>query len=198
MEVSWLGSRLATNLAGKQDDLSDKVAAIKGLIDQTIAATRRISSELRPLILDHLGFTAAAAWYVDQFSSHTGIQVSLDLAENEPPQGSPVATALFRLLQESLTNVARHAKASQASVRLTSADGYWRLAVEDDGQGFDPGGKGYSGIGLIGMRERVEMLRGNLFIVTAPGEGTLIEASVPENNEREEQDAQEQDPGSAG
>jgi PAS domain S-box-containing protein len=195
MEISWLDR----HLGGEPEALSGKIDAIKGLIDQTIAATRRISSELRPLILDHLGFAAAAAWYVDQFTNHTGLQVTLDLPEDEPPQGSPVATALFRLLQESLTNIVRHAKASQASVRLFRDDGYWRLAIEDDGQGFDPVGKWRrAGIGLLGMRERVEMLRGNLSIVSAPGQGTLIEASVPDDDPMEERDVQEQDSGFAG
>ena len=194
MEISWLGRRLT----GKSDELGDKIGVIKGLIDQTIAATRRISSELRPLILDHLGFAAAAAWYVDQFASRTALQVTLNLPANELPQGSPIATAFFRLLQESLTNAARHAQASRVDIQFANDNGYWRLAIRDDGQGIDPVGKNRSGIGLIGMRERIEMLRGNFSITTAPGVGTLIEASVPENNDMEEQDAQGQNPGSAG
>jgi PAS domain S-box-containing protein len=187
MELSWLGRRLSA----KQDELADKVGDVKGQIDQTIAAVRRISSELRPLVLDDLGFAAAAAWYVDQFTSRTGLSVTLSLPESELPQGSPVATALFRLLQESLTNVARHAQASHVNIRLAHGDGYWRLSIQDDGRGFDPSRKRRSGIGLIGMRERVQILQGNLSIVTAPGGGTLVEASVPEGHKTEEQNAQD-------
>ena len=91
MEVSWLGGRLQPD----QQLLIDKVGSVKGQIDQTIASVRRIASELRPLVLDDLGFAAAAGWYVDQFSARTGLTVTLDLPEEDPPRGDAVATALF-------------------------------------------------------------------------------------------------------
>lgn len=175
MEISWLGSRVA----GKDKDLAGKLDSVKGQIDQTIAAVRRISSELRPLVLDDLGFAAAASWYVDQVAERTGLSIALTLAEAELPQGSPIATALFRVLQESLTNVTRHAQAAHVQIDLRLTDGQWTLTIQDDGCGFQLEEQSRSGIGLIGMRERVQILRGRLSIVTTPGFGTRIDVSVP-------------------
>jgi len=175
MEVSWLASRLA----GKNDELAGKLGSFKGQIDQTISAVRRISSELRPLVLDDLGLAAAASWYVDQVAERSDLAITLSLPQAELPQGSPIATALFRVLQESLTNVTRHAQAAHVQIALRLTDGQWTLSIQDDGCGFTLGKQGRSGIGLIGMRERVQILRGRLSIITTPGGGTLVEASVP-------------------
>ena len=175
MEVSWLGGRLQP----EQGVLQDKVASVKGQIDQTIATVRRISSELRPLALDDLGFAAAASWYVDQFAARTGLAVDLSLPDIDPERGDAVATALFRVLQESLTNVARHARATRADVCLRLENGAWVLQVRDDGSGFVPEpGKG-GNIGLVGMRERAQNLGGRFSVTSASGQGTLIEIAKP-------------------
>lgn len=181
MEVSWLGGRLAEG----QQSLTDKVASLKRQIDQSIASVRRMSSELRPPVLDDLGFAAAAGWYVDQFSARTGLPVSLTLPEVDPPRGDAVATALFRVLQESLTNVARHAGASHVEVALGFADARWTLSIRDDGVGFvhEPGRRG--DIGLVGMRERAQILGGQFSVTTAPGAGTLIEVRIPAQQENQ-------------
>lgn len=181
MEISWLGRRLPPDLSAE----AGKVKSIKGQIDQAIASVRRISSELRPLVLDDLGLSAAAAWYVNQFSERTGIQVRLDLPPENPQQGGAVATALFRVLQESLTNVARHAGASAIDVRLLRSDEEWALHIADNGKGFvhDPSRRG--SLGLIGMRERVQTLSGRFSVTTSPGQGTLIEATIPLERSRE-------------
>ena len=181
MEVSWLGGRLL----GEQQQLIDKVASIKGQIDQTIASVRRISSELRPLVLDDLGFAAAASWYVDQFSARTGLPVTLVLAADDPQRGDAAATVLFRVLQESLTNVARHASATTVDVELRFGDDGWLLSIKDDGVGFVSAEGG--GLGLVGMRERVQMLGGRFALTSAPGAGTLIEVQVPAGKVREAQ-----------
>lgn len=181
MEVSWLGGRLF----GEQQQLIDKVASIKGQIDQTIASVRRISSELRPLVLDDLGFAAAASWYVDQFSARTGLPVRLVLAADDPQRGDAAATVLFRVLQESLTNVARHANATTVDVELRFGDDGWVLSIKDDGVGFAAAEGG--GLGLVGMRERVQMLGGRFALTSAPGHGTLVEVQVPAGKVREEQ-----------
>ena len=181
MEVSWLGGRLL----GEQQQLIDKVASIKGQIDQTIASVRRISSELRPLVLDDLGFAAAANWYVDQFSARTGLPVRLVLAADDPQRGDAAATVLFRVLQESLTNVARHANATTVDVELRFGDDGWVLSIRDDGVGFAAAEGG--GLGLVGMRERVQMLGGRFALTSAPGHGTLVEVRVPAGKVREAQ-----------
>lgn len=187
MEISWLGSRLA----GKNDELADKLGAIKGQIDQTIAAVRRISSELRPLVLDDLGLAAAASWYVDQVAARTGLAITLTLPDAELPQGSLIATALFRILQESLTNVSRHAQASHVAIDLRQVDEQWILAIRDNGCGFQLAERSHAGIGLIGMRERVQILHGSLAIVSTPGEGTLVEATVPFDKKMEDDNAKD-------
>lgn len=175
LEVSWLGGRLRQ----ENHPLAAKVGAVKAQIDQTIASVRKISSELRPLVLDDLGFSAAASWYADQFSSRTGIPVELSLPDQDPPHGSALATALFRVMQESLTNVARHAGANHVAVSLTLRQGHWLLAIRDDGCGFVSGSGTARGIGLLGMRERVQMLGGEFAVRTAPAQGTEIEAQIP-------------------
>ena len=183
MEVSWLGGRLPPD----ERTLIDKISSIKDQIDQTITSVRRISSELRPLVLDDLGFAAAASWYVDQFSARTGIPVSLNLPVADPQRGDALTTALFRVLQESLTNVVRHAKATKVVVQLDFKDRIWALTIKDDGLGFahDPGKLG--NIGLIGMRERVQMLGGHFSVTTEPGSGTEIKVLVPEATMQERQ-----------
>lgn len=181
MEVSWLGGRLLPD----QNVLVDKVASVKGQIDRTIATVRRISSELRPLVLDDLGFSAAASWYVDQFSARTGLTVDLSLPEVDPARGDAVATALFRVLQESLTNVARHAQAGKVDVRLSLENGAWALSVKDDGVGFMPEPGRHTDIGLLGMRERAQSLGGRFSVSSAPGQGTLVEVVIPATQSQE-------------
>lgn len=183
MEVSWLGGRLQPG----QQALTDKIGSVKGQIDQTIASVRRISSELRPLVLDDLGFAAAAGWYVDQFSARTGLPVALILPADAPEQGDVVATALFRVLQESLTNVARHARATHVDVRLSFLNEIWTLSIRDDGIGFVQESVRRGGLGLIGMRERVQILGGQFSVTTAPGEGTAVEVILPAHNNTSEQ-----------
>lgn len=175
MEVAWIGGRLLP----QQQVLVDKVRSVKGQIDQTIASVRRIASELRPLVLDDLGFAAAAGWYVDQFSARTGLPVDLVLPGEDPARGDAVATALFRILQESLTNVARHAQARRVEVRVARSGALWTLRVGDDGVGFVEGSGKPGHMGLVGMRERAQILGGSLSVTTAPGAGTVIEASIP-------------------
>ena len=183
MEVSWLGSRLLP----EQRTLSDKVTTVKGQIDRTIATVRRISSELRPLALDDLGLSAAASWYVDQFVARTGLTVELSLPDVDPERGDAVATALFRVLQESLTNVARHAQAGKVAVCLTFENGVWLLSVKDDGIGFVPEPNKRGDIGLVGMRERAQNLGGRFSVTTAPGQGTRVDVAIPATQNEEGQ-----------
>lgn len=189
-EVGWMRGRLRP----EQSELIAKIGAVKGQIDQTIASVRRISSELRPLVLDDLGFAAAASWYVNQFISRTGLQVSLELPERDPARGGPVATALFRIMQESLTNVARHARATVVTIRLRVVDGDWVLRIGDNGNGLEPDTT--DGIGVIGMRERAQHLGGRFAVTGTPGSGTVVEVVVP--LEIEERDAHAADSGITG
>lgn len=179
MEISWLCNRLLS----AQPEMEVKVSSLKKLIDGTISAVRRISSELRPLVLDDLGFSAAAKWYVAQFAERTGINVNMTLPEHDPENGSTIATTLFRILQESLTNIARHAGAKNVDVQLAFSENHWRLSIKDDGLGFDDKFAGREGIGLIGMKERVQILGGAFSLRTSPGEGVLIDIRIPAASE---------------
>ncbi|WP_319242247.1 PAS domain S-box protein [uncultured Propionivibrio sp.] len=185
LEISWLGGRLIP----EQRQLSERIVAIKEQIDQTIASVRRISSELRPLVLDDLGLVDAAHWYIDQFSERTGIQVERHLPDSDITCDSAVATALFRILQESMTNVARHAQASRLKVRLSHGSGEWRLDVEDDGQGFVyDDGQCCGNMGLVGMRERAQMLGGYLEVESASARGTRIRVVIPGDGQSRDND----------
>ena len=192
MEVSWLGGRLSAD----QQALIDKLATLKGFIDQTIAAVRRIASELRPLVLDDLGFGAAAHWYVDQFATRTGLRIALNLCEREPRPGDAVATALFRVLQEALTNVARHAQASEVQVSLHRTANAWRLTISDDGVGVIANEAVGTGFGLVSMRERVQILGGRFELRSAPGAGTVVVVEIPV--EVVDDDVAAQDPSPVG
>lgn len=175
LELSWLGGRLPS----ERRDLQDKVGVVKEQLNETIASVRRITYELRPLILDDLGLRAAISWLTDDFARRTGVGVELDLGVDEPVHGSQEATTLFRVLQESLTNITKYAQAKTVWIvcRLEGSD--WRLTVRDDGSGFVLDATRQAGFGLVGMRERVRLLQGTFAIHSAPGDGTVIDVTVP-------------------
>jgi PAS domain S-box-containing protein len=177
MDLAWLRERLGAADPG----LGAKVAHMAELVDRTVRSVRRISSGLRPLILDDLGLADAVRWLADDFAGHSGVRVSLDLAldgADEPAR--PVANTVYRVLQESLTNVARHAQARNAWVVLREANGALHLEVEDDGRGIDPEALDRSrSLGLKGMRERVLYLGGTFEIGRAPRGGTRVLVRVP-------------------
>ena len=150
------------------------------LIDATVAAARRISADLRPLMLDDLGLAAATEWLVQNFTQHTGIACTLEALEEDLDLQDPHATAVFRVLQESLTNIAKHAGASQVEVAVKRADGRIALRVSDNGRGFTPRDAPKPGsYGLLGVRERASLLGGEVAIDSAPGRGTIVQLDLP-------------------
>ena len=181
IDVGWLRG----NLAAAPAEVAGKLAAMQVLIDGTVAATRRISSDLRPLVLDDLGLAAAADWLTQGFSARTGIPCEL-AASRDLTLADPYATTIFRVLQESLTNVAKHAKASQVEVTLEKTDAEVTLTVRDNGSGFAVDApRRPASYGLLGMRERAALLGGNVHIDTSPGHGTCIEVRLPIVAERQ-------------
>ena len=173
LEFAWLSSRLREGREVKSEDVDQ----MRVLLESAIASVRRISTELRPLILDDLGFAAAVSWLAGDFSKRLNMPIRVDLDANAPVSDPALATALFRIVQESLTNVVRHAHASQVEIRLTESEGLFKLTVKDDGRGMDVNrGKG---IGLESIRERAMTFGGSLKISSALGEGTTIEINVP-------------------
>jgi signal transduction histidine kinase len=159
--------------------LHTRAKATLGHIDATIKSVRQIINDLRPNVLD-LGLNAAAAWQVAQFQQRTGIECELVEPATDIVVNDQCATGLFRILQESLSNVARHSRATSVRVEL-QVDGEWvRMLVRDDGIGFAPGGRQKSGaFGLIGIEERVRILGGTCSIIGSPGKGTTVIVAVP-------------------
>jgi len=178
MDLSWLRERLPPGDA----QFAAKAGQMHELLEQTVSSTRRIAADLRPLMLDDLGLADAASWLVDDFSKRSGILCRLDLSGDGALAGlnGNVATAVYRALQESLTNIARHARAKNAWVALGLENGMLRLEVEDDGRGIslEDHAKARS-LGLKGMRERMDYLGGSLDVARAPRGGTRLRVQVP-------------------
>ncbi|WP_175960690.1 sensor histidine kinase [Burkholderia pyrrocinia] len=175
-DLEWLIDRVP------QDDatLARKIAAMHTMARGAVAATRRIASDLRPLMLDDLGFAAAMQWLVEDFRHRHGIACALHVDPPELQLDEPYATAVFRIAQEALANVARHAAASHADVELVHGDDAIALTIRDDGAGFDPGApRKSSSFGLVGLRERAYLVGGTLQITTTLGEGTTVEVEIP-------------------
>ncbi|MFO0581405.1 MAG: HAMP domain-containing sensor histidine kinase [Anaeromyxobacter sp.] len=157
---------------------------VKGLALRTLDEVERIVRDLRPGALDDLGFASAVQAVADRELALRGVQVRCELDEGvEGRLPREAETAVFRMLQEAIGNAARHARASQVLVQVEARDGALVASVEDDGQGFDPaaprdpGRRG--GFGLVGLRERAELLGGAVRIESAPGQGTRVEITVP-------------------
>jgi signal transduction histidine kinase len=150
------------------------------LIDGSMRTVRRVSTELRPGLLDDLGLAAAIEWQVGEFAERTGIRCDLHLSEEGVRLESDVATALFRILQEALTNVARHAEADEVHVELAVDPGEVVLRVADDGRGITESEISSShALGLLGMRERGRTLGGEVRFEGVAGQGTVVTASIP-------------------
>jgi signal transduction histidine kinase len=181
IDLTWLGGKC--NRCGRlETEVSERLAAARALVDRTVDSLRRISADLRPPMLDDLGLAAAIEHHVAEFSRRTGIPCALSLNREEFEMEDEPATAIFRLVQESLTNAARHAEAKRLRVEVEESEDRVRLVVADDGRGFTAPGAGHH-FGLLGMRERVKALGGWLEIDTAPGAGTRIDAWVPKHAE---------------
>ncbi len=161
--------------------------AILKLIDDAIQSVRKIATELRPGILDDLGLVAAMEWAAQELAARTGAKCTLDLPREDPVTEPEAATAMYRILQEALTNIARHAEATEFSVRLGEESGLVRLEVRDNGKGFQEARLPAGGsLGIVGMRERALLLGGRLTIVSAPGEGATLTAWIPGRRDKRE------------
>jgi PAS domain S-box-containing protein len=175
MDLGWVRERLPAD-----SELAPRVNEMGGLLDRTIAATRRISADLRPLMLDDLGLADAAAWLVEDFAKRSGVACQVDICEELTDVSKAVATAVYRAIQESLTNIARHAGAKRAWVVLAVEDDAIQVEVEDDGRGIAPEDLAKArSLGLKGMRERIAFLGGSLDIARAPRGGTRLRLRVP-------------------
>ncbi len=176
MDLALIG-RKATK---RQTQLRAKVDAAMQLVDEMIFTLRRIASELRPRTLDDLGLTAALEWQAQEFETRTGVRCVVALPQEQLALDSERSTAIFRIFQESLTNVARHAQATRVEARLERQDDQLILQVHDNGRGFDAEqAKGGRSLGLVGMQERALLLNGELKIDGVLGSGTTMTLRIP-------------------
>jgi signal transduction histidine kinase len=175
MDVAWLQSHLDP----PQPDLLAKMQAMSELIDATIQTVRRISTELRPGILD-LGLVATIEWQLQEFQTRTGIESKLISAPEETTLDEGRSTAVYRIFQEILTNVIRHAQATRIEVKLEETATFLTLRVRDNGRGITQSEMDSPrSIGLLGMQERARLLGGEIQFHGTPGQGTTVTVRLP-------------------
>jgi len=170
-------------IAGTQGSLSAlrvKVATMTNRIDDTINTVRRVSSELRPRILDDLGLVATIEWQAQQFQARTGIICQFDALVENGDLSQDRATAIFRILQEALTNILRHAQATRVNILIEEEEGEYVLEMRDNGRGITEEERtGSRSLGLLGMRERAQLIGGTIDITGLAGKGTVLTVRVP-------------------
>jgi PAS domain S-box-containing protein len=175
MDLSWFSTRLPN-----QPALMEKSAAMLKLIDSTVHAVRRLSTELRPAILDNLGLIPAIEWLGQEFQKRTGVVCEFVSMEDDLNLDQERTTALFRICQEALTNVARYAQATAVHMELDSDDHHITLRISDNGRGISEAEqRATKSFGLLGMRERARLLGGSFEIHGEPGKGTTLTVQIP-------------------
>ena len=182
MDLSWLDKKHSDDRS-----LAERTKSMLSLVDSTIQTVKRISSELRPGVLDHLGIAAAIEWQAKEFAKHTGIKCDVSVDPDDIVLDRQHSTTIFRIFQEALTNVARHAHATQVRISLHEGEDRIALHVEDDGRGITKKQMNSPhSFGLIGIRERVHFLNGEIKIKGVRNKGTFLTIDIP----REKKDAQ--------
>lgn len=159
-----------------------QLARLRGIAEDTLAELRRMIYDLRPSILDDLGLAAAIRWYSKETIEPQGVQVTMNIAGLQDRLPSYVETAVFRIVQEALTNILRHASATRAKVDVAQGNGRIEMTITDDGRGFNLNEvttRREGGMGLLGMRERAGLLGGTMTVHSTPGGGTRLEVAIP-------------------
>jgi len=174
MDASWLNRKMGTST----EDIKEKLEDLLQTIDKTVKTVRRISSELRPTLLDDIGLVAAIEWHAEEFEKRSGIKVEITTPEDIPVPDD-IKIGLFRIFQESLTNVARHSGAQKVNVFLKQDDENIVMKIIDNGKGYDNAVKGIKTLGVLGMKERTLMMGGEYHINGVKDEGTTIEVIIP-------------------
>jgi signal transduction histidine kinase len=177
-------SLLRRGLSAEQRQAIERAESLSALVESTTQVVKRISQDLRPGILDHLGLPAAVEWHAEEFERRTGIPCAVTVDPVDMVLDEQRSTALFRILQESLTNVARHANARGVNVLLRRGETDIELQVQDDGRGMDGRNAAAGSFGIIGMQERVRSWGGTVTVDGAPGRGTTVTTRLPANKER--------------
>lgn len=176
MDIAWLMKKSALDDVVVKNKFNDVLL----LVDATVRSIRRIATELRPSVIDDLGLNAAFEWLISEFSDRMQIEIKYENNFNDKNLDPDTSIGLFRILQESLNNIAKHANAGKAEITIEKVNGEVHLTVQDNGIGFDAATKQSSlNFGLLGIRERVNMMRGGCNVFSKPGQGTKIEVSIP-------------------
>jgi PAS domain S-box-containing protein len=181
LEMHWLEWTLLTAAPAVVEEVPEKLRSMSHLLDAATDVVHRIASELRPGVLDKLGLEAAVEWSVDEFERRSRIVSRLCSNLQGVTLDDDRSIALFRILQEALTNVARHSEATEVFIRLTAEHGRVMLMVTDNGRGIpDDKAAAAGSMGLLGMRERARSLGGDLGVRRNPGGGTTVEVTLPQ------------------
>jgi signal transduction histidine kinase len=180
IDLSWL----SRNIPEDSPKLKEKLGNMTLLANEILLSIKKISSELRPGILEDLGLQSAFEWHIAEFNKRTGISCVYNIKVKDEDINPQIAINLFRILQEALTNVVKHSGANEVSVNLNNFDNFVKLLIKDNGSGIDLNHKtDYNAFGLIGIKERVLSLNGKMNISGIHKKGTTIEISIPLNNE---------------
>ncbi len=176
LQLTWLGGRIPK----RSRLLQEKTRSMASQIDETIHAIRRIATELRPGVLDTAGLLPALEWQANKFQTQTGIRCDVQATVSETLWNQELNTAFFRIFQEALTNVMRHANATKVEVRLAESNEHLTLEVKDNGRGISEADlRQTKSIGLLGIRERAALLGGEVRVHGEPGRGTTVNVRIP-------------------
>jgi len=172
MDLSWLQSRVHA------PELQERLAQLGSVLDEAMDLKRRVVDDLRPSLLDHFGLPTALRTFVDATCLKAGLLVDIDLADAAQTLPRDTAIAVFRIVQEGLTNIIRHGAATHVRLTMTAGPRGFALLLSDDGRGFEPAATRQT-FGLMGMRQRVRAFGGTLTIESATGHGTTLHVEVP-------------------
>jgi PAS domain S-box-containing protein len=176
MDLSWLGKKIHKN----QKKLIAKTGSTITIVDQAIRTVKKIISTLRPGPLNDLGLVAAIEWQVEDFINRTGIQVKLSINPSEFKLQSDLSTTIFRIIQESLTNIIKHSKATKVKLAITKNERLIEIFISDNGVGIvGEQINDYKSYGIIGIKERVNSFNGKIEISSRPGQGTTLDIFIP-------------------
>jgi len=180
LEFMWLVDQLRNTEPKPGNQLVNKLQSLIGLIELSIQSVRQISGDLRPAVLDHLGLREAIQWEATKFEGRTGIRCRVLWDLKDEPAERTRQLALFRILQEALTNVVRHAHAGAVRITMRERGRMLTLAIRDNGRGIKKSEvSSIKSIGLLGMTERARLLGGRFTIAGSPGRGTTVTVTVP-------------------
>ena len=176
LDLDWLENSLPQS----QEGLPARVAQMQGLLDNVITMTKSMASALRPPLLDDFGLLAAVEWMAENFQKRTAIACTVEPGPGVIELEDPAESAIFRVIQEGLANIERHAHASRVNISLEQTESHLDVMIRDDGIGLGSGGIGKPGCyGLLAMQERVFVLGGTISIENAQPSGVVIHASIP-------------------